>query len=89
MSKIYSHLVNFAERQNFPPNSHTSEKVKEIPQRETTPFYPRSPYGVAKLFGHWITVNYREAIVMPLGIGISVSGVPDGRDSFGISVTHP
>src|SRR5215475_13578559 len=36
-------------------------KVQEAPQRETTPFYPRSPYGVAKLYGHWITVNYREA----------------------------
>jgi GDPmannose 4,6-dehydratase len=36
-------------------------KVQEIPQSEKTPFYPRSPYGVAKLFGHWITVNYREA----------------------------
>lgn len=36
-------------------------KVQEIPQRETTPFYPRSPYGVAKLFAHWITVNYRES----------------------------
>ena len=36
-------------------------KVHEIPQRETTPFYPRSPYGVAKLYAHWITVNYREA----------------------------
>jgi GDPmannose 4,6-dehydratase len=36
-------------------------KVREIPQSETTPFYPRSPYGVAKVFGHWITVNYREA----------------------------
>ena len=36
-------------------------KVQEIPQRETTPFYPRSPYGVAKLYGYWITVNYRES----------------------------
>lgn len=36
-------------------------KVQEIPQKETTPFYPRSPYGVAKLYGYWITVNYREA----------------------------
>ena len=36
-------------------------KVQEIPQRLTTPFYPRSPYGVAKLYGYWITVNYREA----------------------------
>ncbi|WP_247426367.1 GDP-mannose 4,6-dehydratase, partial [Bradyrhizobium sp. 139] len=33
--------------------------VQEIPQKETTPFYPRSPYGVAKLYGYWITVNYR------------------------------
>jgi GDPmannose 4,6-dehydratase len=36
-------------------------KVVETPQRETTPFYPRSPYGVAKVYGYWITVNYREA----------------------------
>jgi GDPmannose 4,6-dehydratase len=36
-------------------------KVLETPQRETTPFYPRSPYGAAKVYGHWITVNYREA----------------------------
>ena len=36
-------------------------KVQDIPQRETTPFYPRSPYGAAKLYAHWITVNYLEA----------------------------
>jgi GDPmannose 4,6-dehydratase len=36
-------------------------KVRETPQKETTPFYPRSPYGVAKVYGHWITVNYRES----------------------------
>jgi len=36
-------------------------KVRETPQKETTPFYPRSPYGVAKLYGHWMTVNYRES----------------------------
>jgi GDPmannose 4,6-dehydratase len=36
-------------------------KVQEIPQRESTPFYPRSPYGVAKVYGYWITVNYRES----------------------------
>ncbi len=36
-------------------------RVREVPQRETTPFYPRSPYGVAKVYGHWITVNYRES----------------------------
>jgi GDPmannose 4,6-dehydratase len=38
--------------------------VQEIPQKETTPFYPRSPYGVAKLYAYWITVNYREAYGM-------------------------
>lgn len=36
-------------------------KVLEVPQKESTPFYPRSPYGVAKVYGHWITVNYRES----------------------------
>src|SRR6476619_4706219 len=39
-------------------------KVQEIPQKETTPFYPRSPYGVAKLYAYWITVNYRESYGM-------------------------
>lgn len=39
-------------------------KVQAVPQNETTPFYPRSPYGVSKLFGHWITVNYRESYNM-------------------------
>src|SRR5919108_2045960 len=39
-------------------------KVVESPQRESTPFYPRSPYGVAKVYGHWITVNYRESYGM-------------------------
>ncbi|MEO8765030.1 MAG: GDP-mannose 4,6-dehydratase [Ginsengibacter sp.] len=38
--------------------------VQEIPQKETTPFYPRSPYGIAKLYGYWITINYREAYGM-------------------------
>lgn len=45
-------------------------KVQEIPQRETTPFYPRSPYGVAKLYAHWITVNYREAYGLHASNGI-------------------
>jgi GDPmannose 4,6-dehydratase len=36
-------------------------KAREVPQHETTPFYPRSPYGVAKVYGHWITINYRES----------------------------
>jgi GDPmannose 4,6-dehydratase len=39
-------------------------KVQEVPQTEKTPFYPRSPYGVAKLYGYWITINYREAYDM-------------------------
>lgn len=45
-------------------------KVQEVPQRETTPFYPRSPYGAAKLYGYWITVNYREAYGMHASNGI-------------------
>ena len=45
-------------------------KVREAPQRESTPFYPRSPYGVAKVYGHWITVNYREAYGMYACSGI-------------------
>lgn len=45
-------------------------KVQEVPQRETTPFYPRSPYGAAKLYGHWITVNYRESYGMYACSGI-------------------
>ncbi|MEI7623632.1 MAG: GDP-mannose 4,6-dehydratase [Actinomycetes bacterium] len=45
-------------------------KVVEVPQRESTPFYPRSPYGVAKLYGHWITVNYRESYNMHASSGI-------------------
>jgi GDPmannose 4,6-dehydratase len=45
-------------------------KVVEVPQRETTPFYPRSPYGVAKVYGHWITVNYRESYNMHVTSGI-------------------
>jgi GDPmannose 4,6-dehydratase len=45
-------------------------KVREIPQTELTPFYPRSPYGVAKLYGHWITVNYRESYNMYAASGI-------------------
>lgn len=45
-------------------------KVMEVPQSETTPFYPRSPYGVAKLYGYWITVNYREAYGMHCSNGI-------------------
>jgi GDPmannose 4,6-dehydratase len=56
-------LLGMVDRTRFYQAS-TSEmfgKVQETPQRETTPFYPRSPYGVAKLYAYWITVNYREA----------------------------
>src|SRR5579863_2819545 len=45
-------------------------KVQEIPQRESTPFYPRSPYGVSKVYAHWITVNYRESYGMFATSGI-------------------
>ena len=45
-------------------------KVVEVPQRETTPFYPRSPYGVAKVYGHWITLNYRESFGLYATSGI-------------------
>jgi GDPmannose 4,6-dehydratase len=45
-------------------------KVLEVPQKESTPFYPRSPYGVAKVYGHWITVNYRESYGLHASSGI-------------------
>ena len=45
-------------------------KVQAVPQNEDTPFYPRSPYGVAKVYGHWITVNYRESYNMHASSGI-------------------
>lgn len=51
-------------------------KVQEVPQTESTPFYPRSPYGVAKVYGHWITVNYRESFDM-----FAVSGILFNHES--------
>jgi GDPmannose 4,6-dehydratase len=51
-------------------------KVREVPQSETTPFYPRSPYGVAKVYGHWITVNYRESYDL-----FAVSGILFNHES--------
>ncbi|NUQ11285.1 MAG: GDP-mannose 4,6-dehydratase [Gemmatimonadaceae bacterium] len=51
-------------------------KVQEVPQTERTPFYPRSPYGVAKVYGHWITVNYRESFGM-----YAVSGILFNHES--------
>jgi GDPmannose 4,6-dehydratase len=59
-------ILNLGKKTRFYQAS-TSElygKVQEVPQRETTPFYPRSPYGAAKLYAYWITVNYREAYNM-------------------------
>jgi GDPmannose 4,6-dehydratase len=54
-------LVHPAARFYQASSSEMFGRVQESPQRETTPFYPRSPYGVAKVYGHWITVNYRES----------------------------
>lgn len=54
-------IVNPAIRFYQASSSEMFGKVVEVPQSETTPFYPRSPYGVAKVYGHWITVNYRES----------------------------
>lgn len=51
-------------------------KVQEVPQTEKTPFYPRSPYGVAKVYGHWITINYRESFDM-----FAVSGILFNHES--------
>ncbi len=51
-------------------------KVQQVPQTETTPFYPRSPYGVAKVYGHWITVNYRESYDM-----YAISGILFNHES--------
>src|SRR5580704_12017191 len=51
-------------------------QVQETPQKESTPFYPRSPYGVAKVYGHWITVNYRESFGM-----FAVSGILFNHES--------
>jgi GDPmannose 4,6-dehydratase len=65
-------LLNLVSKVRFYQAS-TSELyglVQEVPQKETTPFYPRSPYAVAKLYGYWITVNYREAYHMHASNGI-------------------
>jgi GDPmannose 4,6-dehydratase len=51
-------------------------KVREVPQTENTPFYPRSPYGVAKVYGHWITINYRESYDL-----FAVSGILFNHES--------
>ncbi|HVG51514.1 MAG TPA: GDP-mannose 4,6-dehydratase [Xanthobacteraceae bacterium] len=65
-------ILGMTDRTRFYQAS-TSElfgKAQEVPQRETTPFYPRSPYGAAKLYAHWITINYREAYGIHASNGI-------------------
>ena len=55
------HMVSPETRFYQASSSEMFGKVREVPQNEATPFYPRSPYGVAKVYGHWITINYRES----------------------------
>ena len=65
-------------------------KVQEVPQRETTPFYPRSPYGVAKVYGHWITVNYRESYDLFACSGILFNHeIPAPRAGIRDAQDHP
>ena len=70
------HFVNPKIRFYQASSSEMFGKVLEVPQRESTPFYPRSPYGVAKVYGHWITVNYRESFDM-----FAVSGILFNHES--------
>jgi GDPmannose 4,6-dehydratase len=65
-------------------------KVQEVPQTERTPFYPRSPYGVAKLYGHWITVNYRESfnLFACSGILFNHESPRRGKEFVTRKVTH-
>jgi GDPmannose 4,6-dehydratase len=69
-------LVNPRARFYQASTSEMFGKVREVPQRETTPFHPRSPYGVAKIYAHWITVNYRESYDM-----FAVSGILFNHES--------
>ena len=64
------HLINKKIKFYQASTSEMFGKVKEIPQNESTPFHPRSPYGVSKLFAHWITINYRESYNMYACSGI-------------------
>jgi GDPmannose 4,6-dehydratase len=63
-------MVNPAIRFYQASSSEMFGKVREVPQTEMTPFYPRSPYGVAKVYGHWITINYRESYNLHATSGI-------------------
>ncbi len=64
--RIVNHEIRFYQASS----SEMFGKVHEVPQTETTPFHPRSPYGVAKVYGHWITVNYRESYGLHASSGI-------------------
>jgi GDPmannose 4,6-dehydratase len=70
--RLLEAMRNYAPRARFyqASSSEMFGKVQETPQKETTPFYPRSPYGVAKLYGYWITVNYRESYGLHASNGI-------------------
>lgn len=70
--RVLEAIRNYAPQAHFyqASSSEMFGKVVETPQKETTPFYPRSPYGVAKLYGYWITVNYRESYDLHLSNGI-------------------
>ena len=70
--RVYNPKVRFYQASS----SEMFGKVQAVPQREDTPFYPRSPYGVAKVYGHWITVNYRESYGM-----YAVSGILFNHES--------
>jgi len=69
-------LLNPKTRYYQASSSEMFGKVHEVPQKESTPFYPRSPYGVAKVYGHWITVNYRESYNL-----FAVSGILFNHES--------
>lgn len=70
--RVLEAIRNYAPRAKFyqASSSEMFGKVVETPQKETTPFYPRSPYGVAKVYGYWITVNYRESFSIHASNGI-------------------
>ncbi|NIA12720.1 MAG: GDP-mannose 4,6-dehydratase [Nitrospiraceae bacterium] len=70
------HVVDKSIRFYQASSSEMFGHAQEVPQRESTPFYPRSPYGVAKVYGHWITVNYRESYDM-----FAVSGILFNHES--------
>ena len=76
--RLLESIRNFSSETRFYQAS-TSEmfgKVQQIPQTENTPFYPRSPYGVSKLFSHWMTINYRESYDL-----FAVSGILFNHES--------